>query len=63
MKKPAALGLLAFILGANIGCEQQSYEETKMFNQSSKASGGHGHGHGDEHGAKKAGEGHKEAGH
>lgn len=42
MKKPAALCLLAIALVANISCEQQSYEETKMFNQSSKASS-HGH--------------------
>ena len=42
MKKPAALCLLALTLGVNISCEQQSYEETKMFNQSSKATP-HGH--------------------
>ena len=42
MNKPAVFLLIALGLALNIGCEQQSYEETKMFNQSSKP-GGHGH--------------------
>lgn len=41
MNKPAAFGLLALVLGFNLGCEQQSYEETKMFNQSHTANGSH----------------------
>jgi hypothetical protein len=44
MNKIAAFGLLALVLGVTIGCEQQTYEETRMFNQSSHATGGHGHG-------------------
>lgn len=44
MKKSAAFSLIAFILAVNLGCEQQSYEETKMFNQSSKPTQ-HGSGH------------------
>ena len=58
MNKPAAFGLLALVLGFNIGCEQQSYEETRMFNQSSHSTGGHGHGHGAKHDAAKPDEGH-----
>ena len=42
MNKPAVFLLIALGLALNSGCEQQSYEETKMFNQSSKP-GGHGH--------------------
>ena len=52
MNKPAAFLLLTLALGFNISCEQQSYEETKMFNQSSKP-GGHGHGAAVEHNAAK----------
>ena len=48
MKKPATFALIAIALAAGIGCEQQSYEETKMFNQSSKP-GVH-HGGGADHG-------------
>ncbi len=51
MKKFAALGLLALLAGFNTSCEQQTYEETKMFNQSSHATP---HGHGDKHGAGHA---------
>lgn len=58
MNKPAALCLLALTLGASISCEQQSYEETKMFNQSHKASSHHGAGHGDDHGKKEGGDTH-----
>jgi hypothetical protein len=43
MNKPAVCSLFALILAASTGCEQQSYEETKMFNQSNKP-GSHGHG-------------------
>ena len=43
MNKPAAFLLLALVPALNMSCEQQSYEETKMFNQSSQP-GGHGHG-------------------
>ena len=50
MKKPATLSLLAAILICSPACEQQDYDETKMFNQSNKV-GGHGH---DQH-AKDAG--------
>ncbi len=46
MKKPAALSLLALLLVCTPACEQQSYEETKMFDQKNKV-GGHGHGAGD----------------
>lgn len=52
MKKPALFLLLALTLGLNIGCEQQSYEETKMFNQSAKP-GGHGHDAAADHDAAK----------
>jgi hypothetical protein len=61
MNKLIAFGLLAFVLSINAGCEQQSYEETRMFNQSHKASG-HGS-HGSNHDAGKAGESHKETKH
>ena len=61
MNKTAAFGLLALFLGVNLGCEQQSYEETRMFNQSHKATG---HGHEAKHETGKTGEpgqaGHKE---
>ena len=53
MNKPAAFLLLAIALGVNTSCEQQSYEETKMFNQSSKP-GAHGH---DAHPEKDAAKG------
>ena len=56
MNKPAAFLLVVIALGLNIGCEQQSYEETKMFNQSSKP-GGHGHDAGPGHEAGKAASG------
>jgi hypothetical protein len=59
MNKPAALCLLALTLGASISCEQQSYEETKMFNQSHKASTHHGPAHHDE--KKEGGETHPAA--
>ena len=63
MKKPAAFLLLALTLGLNIGCEQQSYEESKMFNQSAKP-GGHGHDAAAEHDANKpAAAGHEEKKH
>ena len=50
MNKLAAFALLSLALGVNTSCEQQSYEETRMFNQSHKASG---HGHGAKHEAGK----------
>ena len=53
MNKPATFLLLAIALGVNTSCEQQSYEETKMFNQSSKP-GGHAH---DAHPEKDAAKG------
>ena len=53
MKKSAAFALIAIVLAAGLGCEQQSYEETKMFNQSSKPGGHHGADHGHEGGAEK----------
>ena len=59
MNKLTAFGLLALVLVINAGCEQQSYEETRMFNQSSKATG---HGHGAKHDTGHAGDtSHKEA--
>ncbi len=60
MKKPAAFLLLALTLGLNIGCEQQSYEESKMFNQSAKP-GGHGHDAAAEHDVAKPAAGEHEA--
>lgn len=45
MIKPAALSLLAAVLVCTPACEQQDYNETKMFNQKDKV-GSHGHGHG-----------------
>ena len=53
MNKPAAFTLLTAILICSPACEQQDYDETKMFNQSNKV-GGHGH-DGEKHG--------KDAGH
>ena len=53
MNKPAVFLLIGLGLALNIGCEQQSYEETKMFNQSSKP-GVHGHDTGAEHDADKS---------
>jgi len=50
MNKPAALSLLAALLVCTPACEQQSYDETKMFNQSNKT-GKHGHGPAADHGA------------
>ena len=60
MNKPAAFLLLVLAIGFNISCEQQSYEETKMFNQSSKP-GGHGHDAGAEHDAAKGSAAHHPA--
>jgi len=55
MNKPAALSLLAAALVCTPACEQQTYEETKMFNQSDKV--GH---HGGDHKAEAGGAaGHK----
>jgi len=45
MNKPAALSLLAALLVCTPACEQQSFDETKMFKQSNKV-GSHGHGAG-----------------
>ena len=47
MTKLPALAALAIALTANISCEQQTYEQTKMFNQNR-----HSEGHGDAHGEK-----------
>ena len=47
MIKPAALSLLAAVLVCTPACEQQSYEETRMFNQKNSV-GGHGHAAGGE---------------
>ena len=60
MNKLAALSLLAVILVCTPACEQQSYDETKMFNQSNKV-GGHGQAEGEKakaesHPAGKEGE-------
>ena len=51
MNKPAAFCLLAIVLVVSPCCEQQSYEETKMFNQSSQPASHHG----DSHDAGKTG--------
>jgi hypothetical protein len=53
-KTAAALSILAVILVCTPACEQQTYDETKMFNQSDKV-GGHGQG-GDHKDAKKEGD-------
>jgi hypothetical protein len=58
MNKAATLSFLAAILFCTPACEQQSYDETKMFNQSNKV-GGHGGDHGKD--AEKGAE--KKAGH
>ena len=50
MKKFPALAALAIALTANLSCEQQSYEQTKMFNQNR-----HAEGHSGAHGAKADG--------
>ncbi|MDB6071299.1 MAG: hypothetical protein JWL81_2470 [Verrucomicrobiales bacterium] len=44
MKKPLALASLVIALVTTLSCEQQSYDQTKMFNQNR-------HAHGAEHGA------------
>lgn len=53
MKKFLALASLGFALAATLGCEQQTWEQTKMFNQnrrvSHEAAGAHGAVHGGEH--------------
>ncbi len=49
MKKHLALASLAFALAATLGCEQQTWEQTKMFNQNRRVSheaAGHGGSHG-----------------
>ncbi len=58
MKKFPALAALAIALTANLSCEQQSYEQTKMFNQNR-----HAEGHSDAHGAKADGHGAKPESH
>ena len=58
MKKLLALASLALALAATLGCEQQTWEQTKMFNQNRRASHeattGHGSAHGGAHGAGAA---------
>ena len=46
MKKSLALAALTLALCSNLSCEQQSWEQTKMFNQNRHAPG-HGASHGD----------------
>jgi hypothetical protein len=41
MKFAAIFSLLAIVLLVSPACEQQSYEETKMFNQKSSLKDGH----------------------
>lgn len=53
MKKSFALAALMFALCSTLSCEQQSWEQTKMFNQNRHAEG-HGEGHG-AHGEKAGG--------
>lgn len=58
MKKITALFCLAGSLFLNLSCEQQTWEQTKMFNQNPKGdhgSGGHGENHGAEHGSAHGG--------
>lgn len=43
MKKSLALASLAIALTANLSCEQQTWEQTKMFNQNRRAAHGGGH--------------------
>jgi hypothetical protein len=50
MNKPATFCLLAIVIAASPCCEQQTYEETKMFNQSS-----HPVSHGGSHDTGKSG--------
>ncbi|MDB6133083.1 MAG: hypothetical protein JWM59_1326 [Verrucomicrobiales bacterium] len=54
MKKITALFCLAGSLFLNLSCEQQTWEQTKMFNQNAKEvhhGGGHGESHKAEHGS------------
>ena len=53
MKKFAALFALASVLLLNAACEQQSWEQTKMFNQKLHKDGEHGAG--DQHPANTEG--------
>lgn len=57
MKKPLALASLVIALFTTLSCEQQSYEQTKMFNQNRHEHGGeHGGAHAEPaHGAAPAG--------
>lgn len=58
MKNSLALASLVVALGATLSCEQQSWEQTKMFKQVRHADHGeshdspHGDAHGDGHEAK-----------
>jgi hypothetical protein len=55
MKKPLALAALAIALTANLSCEQQTWDQTKMFNQNRHATHGEAHGSGsDTHAAGHA---------
>lgn len=54
MKKSLALASLVIALTATLSCEQQSWEQTKMFKQTRHA---HGDDHGSAHGAPAAGHG------
>lgn len=47
MKKSFALASLVLALGATLSCEQQTWEQTKMFKQTRHAE--HGADHGGEH--------------
>lgn len=52
MKKPLALAALAIALTANLSCDQQTWEQTKMFNQNRHSAHGSDHGaHAPAHGA------------
>lgn len=61
MKKPFALASLVIALVTTLSCEQQTFEQTKMFNQNRHAHGAeHGEAHGDgAHGAAPAAHGEK----
>ena len=61
MKKSLALASLVIALGATLSCEQQTWEQTKMFKQTRHADHGTDHGSGDHGSAPAAGHGAKPA--
>ena len=61
MKKSLALSALVFALCSSLGCEQHTWEQTKMFNQNRHAPG-HGGSHA-EHGTPNGSHAAPAAGH